>query len=192
MTNKGFYGFEFAVDNDTGAVSFSLAEAIQMERSTEQPLTGMDSESIAFIKGAGNGSDADSSFFLVGQEGHTTYSTENQLYLYSTDGAYLDTITDQLNVKFRINNTESNRGLEGLAVDDSQMYVVYTTERPLLSDRTHCADCLRFSVNHFAVDNGTVELNELYELRLCDCANVRIVFTTVRMRARLANIEICK
>merc|ERR1719491_1699100 len=107
----------------------------------------MDSESIAFIKGAGNGSDAEPSYYLVGQEGHATYNTENQLYLYATDGTFLDTITEQLNVKFRINNTESNRGLEGLTVDDAQTYVVYTTERPLLSDRAHCADCVRFSVN---------------------------------------------
>ena len=165
ITNKGFYEINFDVDNKTDQVNMTLVSGIQMERSTELPLTGMDTESIVFIE---NPSNASESFFIVGQEGHKDFDTENALYQYSVDGSYIRTLSDQLPVKFDINNTENNKGIEGLSVDKGQSYLVYTTERALLSDRESCvnATCMRLSVNDFSVDdNGYITINELYELR---------------------------
>merc|ERR1712176_562914 len=102
---------------------------------------------------------------MGGQEGHQVYGADNELYLYSTDGTYIKTVSDQLDAKFVINNTFNNKGLESLSVDAAQTYVVYSTERPLRSDIDFCSNCLRISINTPTIGANDVTLTELHEFR---------------------------
>eukprot|EP01084_Bolivina_argentea_P129333 228423_1 len=162
IPNKGFYKYTFTV-SDTQMVSFDLVSGTQMDPSAEAQLTGMDSEGIVFIKNPQNPS---KSYFIIAQEGHKVFNTENELYLYQTDGTYIRTISDQLNPLYSVINTENNRGVEAISVDLEQKHIVYTTEKPLLSDNNFC-NCIRISINNFEVDNdnNNVKFNELYQLR---------------------------
>ena len=155
VENKGFYG----IDLNSDITEMTALQGIQMEDGIYK-----DTESIAFI------GDEDNSYYIVGQEGYRQFNTVNSLLLYNTDGTFITSLIDQLPSKFLIDNTDDNKGIEGLSVDESQEYLVFSTEKSLINDRSICENCVRISVNNLMVnssadDDGIVTITEAYELR---------------------------
>lgn len=157
VENKGFYG----IDLNSDLTEMTVLQGIQMEDGIFK-----DTEGISFL------GDADNQYYIVSQEGYRQFDTPNSLLLYNTDGTFITSLIDQLPTKFLINNTADNEGIEGLSIDESQEYLVFSTERSLLNDRSACENwnCLRISVNDLTVDSsadddGIVTITESYELR---------------------------